>query len=239
MKILDLTFKTPEENLACDEALLASSEANPPDEILRFWEPDVFFVVLGYSRRFRFDVNCAFCRKHNIPILRRISGGGTVLQGPGCLNFTLILNTGKNHRLSTISEANSYVLSKHKEALEAVIGREVAIQGISDLALGDMKFSGNSQRREKNRILFQGSFLVSAKLKMIEKALEIPDRQPRYRKNRPHSDFLINLGTNPARIKEAMAKAWMAHSALDDVPHERIRELTLTKYSRKEWNFKF
>ena len=49
MFLCDLTLPTPEENLACDEALLDLCEAGGAGELLRFWEPPSYFVVLGYA----------------------------------------------------------------------------------------------------------------------------------------------------------------------------------------------
>jgi len=78
MKYLDRTLRTPQENLAGDEALLDWCEEGPGDEILRFWEPRQHFVVLGYSNRTRAEVNLESCKNLGSPMLRRCSGGGTV-----------------------------------------------------------------------------------------------------------------------------------------------------------------
>src|SRR5262245_29464931 len=94
MRLLDYTFPTPEENLACDEALLDLCEAGHAPEVLRFWEPSSHFVVVGYANRIADEVNVTECRTRGIPILRRCSGGGTVLQGPGCVNYALVLRIG-------------------------------------------------------------------------------------------------------------------------------------------------
>src|SRR5688572_6131078 len=91
MRWLDLTFPTPAENLACDEALLDLCEAGFADEVLRFWESPTHFVVVGYGNKVDSEVEVAACRADGIPILRRCTGGGTVLQGPGCLNYSLVL----------------------------------------------------------------------------------------------------------------------------------------------------
>src|SRR4029077_18373734 len=96
MKWLDLTLPTPAENLACDEALLDQCEAGQGEGVLRFWEPPGLFVVVGYANPVATEVNAAACREHGIPIFRRCSGGGTVLQGPGCLNYALILKIESN-----------------------------------------------------------------------------------------------------------------------------------------------
>jgi lipoate-protein ligase A len=47
MKWLDLTLPGASGNLACDEALLEACEDSPDAEMLRFWEPRHYFVVLG------------------------------------------------------------------------------------------------------------------------------------------------------------------------------------------------
>ena len=102
MKYLDLTLPSPEENLACDETLLDWCDESDGPEILRFWEPHRHFIVVGYSNRVECEVNLAACRELNIPVLRRCSGGGTVVQGPGCLNYALILRFDSEPALQTV-----------------------------------------------------------------------------------------------------------------------------------------
>src|SRR5258708_4722571 len=96
MYFCDLTFPSPEENLACDEALLESAEAGPGFELLRVWEPAAYFVVVGYANKAAAEANLPFCKANDIPVLRRCTGGGTVLQGPGCINYSLILRISDN-----------------------------------------------------------------------------------------------------------------------------------------------
>ena len=83
MKFLDLTLPTAAENLAMDEALLDGCEAGRGGETLVFWEPREPFVVVGYANHLAREVNVEACRARGIPIFRRCSGGGTVLQMPG------------------------------------------------------------------------------------------------------------------------------------------------------------
>src|SRR5688572_18481289 len=102
MKCLDLTLSSPAENLACDEALLDFCEAGAAPGIVRCWGPPEYFVVVGYANQVAIEVNLPACRDAGVPILRRWTGGGTVLQGPGCLNYSLILQIAQHEALQSI-----------------------------------------------------------------------------------------------------------------------------------------
>ena len=78
MKFCELTLATPEENLACDEALLDLCDDGLEDEVLRFWESPRYFVVVGYANHTAAEVHLPFCNQNTIPVLRRCTGGGTV-----------------------------------------------------------------------------------------------------------------------------------------------------------------
>jgi lipoate-protein ligase A len=118
MKLLDLTLPTPAENLACDEALLDCCEGEGGGEILRFWEPSEHFVVVGYANQVSAEANVSACAAGSIPILRRCSGGGTVLQGPGCLNYSLILKITEGGPLAGINSANCFIMERNRAAIE-------------------------------------------------------------------------------------------------------------------------
>lgn len=239
MKNIDLTFPTPEENLACDEALTDFCEDGFDGEILRFWEPRRHFVVLGYSNKIDTEVNRPSCQRRGIPILRRASGGGAVVQGLGCLNFSLILKMDGRAPLKSIRETNSFVLERNREALEPVLNRKIEIEGSSDLAINGLKFSGNAQRRKRLFLLYHGTFLLDFDIGLVESLLPMPSKQPAYRQGRPHSRFLMNLGVRPEPIKEALRKTWGAWEKLDVIPVEKIDRLIRERYSQDEWNLKF
>jgi lipoate-protein ligase A len=239
MKYLDRTLRTAQENLAGDEALLEGCEERDSDEILRFWEPRQYFVVLGYSNKVSAEVNLDSCQALGIPVLRRCSGGGTVLQGPGCLNYALILRIREGSAMENITEANAFIMNRNRNALNSLLGGEVVIQGHTDLTLQGLKFSGNSQRRRRRFLLFHGSFLLHLDLALVEQVLRLPSKQPSYRRNRAHKDFLTNLPLKADAVKEAMKQVWGANDVLEEVPEERIECLVHEKYARDEWNLKF
>jgi lipoate-protein ligase A len=238
MQLLDRTLPTPQENLACDEALLELCDAGHGQEILRFWEPVEYFVVVGYSNKTATEANVNACRERGVPILRRCTGGGTVLQGPGCLNYSLLLQIHEDGPLRGVTETNCFVMKRHRDALQPLVDSPIKIEGYTDLATGGLKFSGNAQRRGKRFVLFHGSFLLRFDLSMIERLLPMPSRQPEYRQGRSHTAFLRNLELSVPTVKDVLLHAWNARPATQSVPMERIQKLVEAKYATDQWNYK-
>jgi lipoate-protein ligase A len=239
MKLLDWTLPEAAANLACDEALLDWRDAEFDDDILRFWEPREHFVVLGYSSRIRADVELPRAQRTRIPVLRRCSGGGTVLQGPGCLNFSLVFRVDGSAPLATVSGTTRLVMDTHRAALERLMGGRVEVAGFSDLARDGLKCSGNAQRRKRRAVLFHGTFLLDVDVRLMEQLLPIPARQPPYRANRTHREFLTNLRVSSRVMKDTLASAWGAAEPLDDLPMERIETLTREVYATEAWTHRF
>jgi lipoate-protein ligase A len=244
MQFLDLTLPTPAENLACDEVLLDLAEAGQGGEILRIWQPANHFLVLGYSNKAATEANLDGARRDGVPVLRRCTGGGAVLQGPGCLNYTLILKIPETGPLAYVSETNQFIMEKHRAALAPIVGQAsrlsaVAVQGHSDLTLDDLKFSGNAQRRRRRHLLFHGSILLNLDVDRIERLLPMPSREPDYRRHRPHKDFLINLELPAQQIATALRQSWQVDAPAPAVPLEKITALAHRQYSAPEWTFKF
>jgi lipoate-protein ligase A len=235
MNFCDASLPGPAENLAADEALLEACEAGGP-EVLRFWEPEEYFVVLGFSNVAAREANLEACRREGVRVLRRCSGGGAVLQGRGCLNYALVLRIDDAHPAHTIPSTNAYIMERHRAALSRLLARPVTVQGISDLCIDSFKFSGNAQRRLRHALIFHGSFLLNFDLARMETFLATPSRQPDYRRQRTHRDFLINAPVSPALIKQTLRETWEAQQPLPRIPN--YARLLSEKYSRDEWNLK-
>lgn len=239
MKLLDLSFSSPYQTIACDEALLLQCEDDGGGPILRFWETKTPFVVLGRSNKTELEVNISACREHQVPIVRRTSGGGSVMNGPGCLNYTLILPIDPNGPLAKIDRTYLYVLERHQTILQDMADRTVQIQGISDLSINGRKFSGNAQRRKRRYVLFHGTFLLNFDIGSITQLLPMPSKQPDYRAQRQHADFLVNLNIETSKLKESLIRVWDANEPLETVPHDRIEEMASMQFSQDEWTFQF
>jgi lipoate-protein ligase A len=242
VKQIDLTFPSPAENLACDEALLDWCEEGDGGEILRFWEPREHFVAVGYANKVATEVNVAACEARGIPVLRRCSGGGAVVQGPGCLNYTLVLRITADGPLHNIGIANQFIMRQNRAAIESAIRNPqsaIAVRGHTDLAIGERKFSGNSQRRRKHFLLFHGTFLLNFDFALVSELLPMPSKQPDYREHRAHTDFLMNLNLSAEKVKAVLRQAWKAEEPLKCFSKKNIEALARNKYATREWNHKF
>lgn len=232
MLFIHKTFETPHENLAFDEALLLSAESGHLGECLRIWEIENHAVVLGSGGIFLDDVNEDACNKNNVPILRRSSGGGTVLLGKGCLLFSLILRTDIRPGLATIK--NSYVNIMEQIANSLGISG-ITHDGTSDLAWENKKFSGNAQQRKSVFILHHGSILYDFDIGSITEYLKHPIRQPEYRLNRMHQDFLTNLPIPREEIISRLQTSWKAFDTPPSMPFETMKKLVEEKYELHSW----
>lgn len=257
MKLPELTFATPAENLAADEALLDLCEETGA-ETLRFWESAEAFVVVGYGNHVAREVNVEECRRRGVPILRRCSGGGTVVQGPGCLNYNLTFSIPEAGPLATVTGTNQCVMERNRAAFEALLGTPVSVQGHTDLAFREeeslewsmesrklspslhsswLKFSGNAQRRRRRALVFHGTILHDFDLTLVDALLRFPTAQPEYRADRDHAEFVRNIPAGTGAIHEHLLRAWPAHAPAPALPRERLETLLREHYQNDAWNF--
>ena len=234
MRLLDLTLKTPEENLALDEALLLKAEQGDGGEVLRLWEPAETMVVVGSSSRLETEVRLAECQKDQIPVLRRSSGGAAIVTGPGCLMYAVVYDLRLRPELRAIDLAHRHVLNSIAGALGSLVPN-IARRGTSDLAIADRKFSGNSLRMKRDHLLYHGTLLYDFALPQLAAHLATPPRQPEYRAGREHADFVTNLPLSSTAIRAALIRAFAAAEPVADWPRELTQRLAIEKFTDPEW----
>ncbi len=182
---IDCCFGLPEKNIEFDEYLLTLDRP-----VFRVWESSSVFVVLGRATD-ESEVNWSAVSSDKIAVVRRFSGGGVVLQGPGCINYTYVGRL--KDRLYPVNKVFEDVLNIFVEGFDKLFGLDVCIRGTSDLCISDRKFSGNAQRRYRSRFYVHGTILYDFDIDLIERYLRHPYKEPEYRRKRSHRDFLTNL----------------------------------------------
>lgn len=233
---------SPQRNLACDEALLDVCEASEDAdvEVLRIWSFPTPAVVLGRSSKIDVEVDPLECDRRKVPILRRCSGGSTVVGGPGCLMYSVVLSLQLRPQLEHIDAAHDLVMETNRQAL-AACGIAAQREGICDLTVDGLKVSGNALRVKRRHVLYHGTLLASSDLALIARLLGTPPRQPAYRSGRPHEEFIGNASVSPGAWTRAMRQAWDAWQDWSQCPvrpqiDPTIATLMEQRYTRADWH---
>tara|TARA_R110002095_G_scaffold197067_2_gene176060 strand:- start:6864 stop:7601 length:738 start_codon:yes stop_codon:yes gene_type:complete len=235
----DTILPTPAENLALDEGLLYQINEQNSAGCLRIWEVDQYAVVLGSSNQVAANVNQAACQQDRIPVLRRCTGGGTVLLGPGCFIFSLFLRITADQHLAGIEATTQAILNQISASLNTIRpDLNVELRGISDLTVLGKKFSGNSQRWLTTTLLHHGTILYDFDLDRIPRYLTSPEREPEYRSRREHLDFVTNYPVSLPELTQAFRKTWNATEAEPELPLDRVEQLVTEKYATEIWNLR-
>ncbi|MGI9474625.1 MAG: lipoate--protein ligase family protein [Rubripirellula sp.] len=232
-------FVDPADHLALDEAILMRSESSGPShDVLRVWEFTHPVVIAGRSTRVDFEVNTDYCRDQGIPVLRRCSGGASVVGGPGCLMYSVVLSHQGREELKRIDAAHAFVMGRVLKAVRQQVD-QAELQGICDLTYKDRKCSGNSLRVTRGRLLYHGTLLYDFDLSLLASCLLEAPRQPTYRQGRGHGAFVTNVPIDPTAFATDFAQAFGVEGTADaNSLQTQIRELREQRYDSQAWHFR-
>ena len=253
MYLLNYSFPSAIENIAFDEAFLEWCEGADPGSVIRLWESPEVAVVLGHGNQIHREADPEACRKRQIPILRRCSGGGTVVVGPGCFQYSFFLRNDDSAQLQSIGGTTDFVMDHlacllQQAAEDGVLKPDrippreqltISRQGQSDLTLNGYKCSGNAQRRRRHYTLFHGTLLSSFPIADIAEILPHPSREPAYRENRSHASFLTNVGMRFPEFSNRIFRYFECSEWLQELPIAETQTLVRERYNKATWIEKF
>ena len=147
-------------------------------------------VVMGAGGKPENEVYLDRLKRLNVPLYKRKGGGGTVLLGPGVLVVTVHAGVSHAYRNRAYFQAINHAMMGVFRTWKPLRYED---KGLSDIAVANRKIVGSSIYRRRQYLLYQASILVEADIEMIETLLKSPPRQPDYRKNRGHRDFITDL----------------------------------------------
>lgn len=228
------SLKTSHQNLAYEEWLFEHFETTS----LRLWlNPPS--VVVGKHQNAMSECNAQYCLANDIPMIRRISGGGTVYHDLGNVNFSFFRYVSKDKLIDYDSG-----LGLIEKALQH-LGYPVQMNERHDLYLGDLKVSGNAQHVRKGRSLHHGTILYDANLDQLRASIKrsngtFEDKAVRSVRSpignlREHLD----LG-EPEDFISSLQRALIDLGATEGelpIDHSEIDRLARDKYSLETWNF--
>jgi lipoate---protein ligase len=238
MLYINNTVTDPYYNHALEEYFLK----NTNEECFILWRSNPC-VLIGKNQNAYSEINIDYIKKHNLPVVRRISGGGAIFNDLGNILFGFISNSPTN----TFADFKRFT-TPIIEALNR-LSVKAELSGRNDITIDDKKISGNAQAKYKNRILHHGSLLYSSNMTDLSSALnakpiKFQDKGIKSIASRvtnisdylktpmdvvEFKDFILN------HIMETDASASIYNLTESDLFN--IRKLAKEKTSTWEWNF--
>ena len=225
-------------NLATEEYVLKEI----PDDSFMLWR-NAPSIIVGKHQNTLAEINVDYVKHNNIPVVRRLSGGGAVFHDLGNLNFTFI-QTGKPDLLVDFRKYTQPILDV---LLKLQI--DARFEGRNDLTIGGKKFSGNAEHIWKHRVLHHGTLLFSSRMADLSHALNADPLKFRDKAVKSVRSRVTNISEHLKKPIDVMMFADLiqehiitmypdaASYDLGDDDHQKINELVRTKYSTWEWNF--
>ncbi len=148
-------------NIATEEYLLKHLDV----EVIMVWRSKPSIVV-GKHQNTLAEINLPYVKKHQIPVLRRLSGGGTVFHDPGNINFTFIKKAPKEKLIDFRAHTKPVI-----DFLQS-LNLDARFQGKNDLRVDGLKISGNAEHVYKDKVLHHGTLLFDANLQSLNEAIK-------------------------------------------------------------------
>ena len=198
-------------------------------------------IVLGISSKESELVNIESAKALKIPLIRRYSGGGTVVVDENTIFITFIFNHEKLSLQPFPTKIMEWSAQFYKTFLEN-LGFKLKE---NDYVLKEKKFGGNAQYLTKNRFVHHSTLLYDYD-KSLMNLLKNPSKAPNYRSKRSHDDFLVTL-KNYFSTKEQFIElfkkqleAKLTLTSIDfntlalylDLPHRKSTEYVISRYDQ-------
>lgn len=240
MLCLNLKSTDPFFNLALEEILLK----NRKEEYLILGINDPC-VVIGKHQVAHREVNTRFAAEFNIPVIRRISGGGTVFHDMGNLNFSFIMQSEAGKQV----DFRRYTLPVI--SFLSTLGVDAKFEGKNDLKVDGLKISGNAEHIYRDRVLHHGTLLYGTSLEILRNSLRKDRRNYSSRAVESNPSIVINLKEKVNNIKDIMEfRLKMLSWILANIPGSEIYTIGLkesseaeslaeSKYRTWEWNYAY
>lgn len=160
MYCISLPSSDPAINLAADEYFLK----NTRDEFLLLSINDPS-VIIGKHQSAHIESDTRYLTTNNIPVLRRISGGGAVFHDHGNLNFSFISNSSAGRQVD-FRKYTAPVIEFLRQ-----LGVTASFEGKNDLKVDGLKISGNAEHVFRERVLHHGTLLFGSDMNALHGSL--------------------------------------------------------------------
>lgn len=203
-------------------------------------------ILLGRNQNPYKEINLEYTKKNGIKVVRRISGGGAVYNGPGNINFTFI--TSRREEKSNIAFSFEKFAKPVILALSS-LGVNAKFTGRNDILIDGKKISGNAQYYTKDRLLHHGTLLFDLNLEEISRALitrgeKIKDKSitsylSRVTNIRPQLKIDMDLTSFRNYLRDFILDYYKSnkiyHPSREEI--KDINDFASDKYRQYSWNY--
>jgi len=155
-------------NIAMDAWLLKNLHPDKP--VFSLWQ-NKRAVIVGENQNTFSEVNADYIDAHDVQVVRRVSGGGSVYHDLGNICFTFFVPVASSAHV----DFRQFV-KPMADALESV-GIHVDISGRNDLEIDGKKISGNAQRYAGGYLMHHGTLLWNTDVDAMVRSLNVADEK--------------------------------------------------------------
>lgn len=238
MLLIERPQTDPFFNIAAEEYLLK----NVGEDCFMLWASEPSIIIGKHQNAFA-EINSSYARSHHLPVIRRISGGGTVFHDPGNLNFSFI-RKGEREKLVDFRKFTEPIIDYLTS-----LGLPAKFEGKNDIRVNGLKISGNAEHVYRDKVLHHGTLLFSAQLDRLNKAIrgqELLFADKAVKSVRSTVTNITGLLDRPLSLDDfrqgiidhmkAVSGNWNT-AVLSGTDVEAIESLAQEKYTSWEWNF--
>ena len=222
----------PPWNIAAEEHLLTTRR----EPVAMLWR-NSRSVIIGKNQDLEAEVDTALAEEFRIPVVRRLTGGGTVFHDLGNVNYTYIFTFDGKHEMDFAPFAGRLIA-----ALEQM-GVTAELSGRNDILVDGKKISGCAHACAGNRAIYHGTLLFSADLSQMERLIRFSEEKYRGRGIKSVSSRVENLSnllpdidveTFMARLRALLSGGCTRYS-FSESDIAAIDRLRKEKYTNPNW----
>lgn len=238
MKYIKTNWENPYYNMAFEEYLINEM---PADDYVFFYihKPS---IIVGKHQNTIEEINKSFVDDNGIIVSRRLSGGGAVYHDEGNLNYSFVLQAGKEDVNNFKKFTQPIILALEK------IGVKAELNGRNDITIDGKKFSGNAQFARRNRLLHHGTLLFDSQMANLGKALQVKELKiqskgvksvrSRVTNIKPYLEKEISIQEFQQHLLDYMGELnSMEEIVLSEKDLMNIQDLVHSKFSTWDWNW--
>ena len=236
----------PAVQMALEEVLGRQVAAGTRKPALRIWDWASNAVIIGSYQSVRNEVDLDGAARHDVTVVRRVSGGGAMFVEPGnTITYSLYV---PDTLVAGMSFAESYafldawVLRAFKS-----LGVDAFYTGLNDIASAQGKIGGAAQKRVPGGVIHHVTMAYDMDAATMTEVLRIGREKLSDKGTRSAAKRVDPVRSQTGRSRDEVIAALLVEfegsygltpTALDEAARAEAEELARTKFSSEKWLYR-